>query len=135
MSVSGAGSAMPQHARAAPGALVHAWGRRVRHLVDLAAAEARLAAMSGLAMLLLVIVCAASLVVAWILIVASVLYLFSLSQIPWPYAAVGFAAAHGVFAFYCWRLTTRLSRNLTLPELRHAVGSRQTGAPQDPEAA
>jgi hypothetical protein len=102
-------------------ALLNAAATGARHLVDFAASEAKLAALSGLAMLLLVILSAASLVIAWGLIAASVLYLLAMAGLPWPIGAVGFAVAHGVAAFYGWRQTSRLSRNLTLPELRRVV--------------
>jgi len=75
--------------------------QRVHHITELAAAEVHLAALSGLTMLLCVMIAAAALVVAWGLLVACVLYLASRS-----------------FAYYLWQVTVRLSRNLTLPELR-----------------
>jgi hypothetical protein len=98
--------------------LVRTAAQRIRDVVDLAAAEARLAALSGLAMLLLVMIAAAALVVAWVLIVAYVLYLFSLADIGWSIPALVIAFAHAGLAYYLWQLTVRLSRNLTLPELR-----------------
>ncbi len=57
--------------------LVRAALQRARDIVELAAAEARLAALSGLAMLLLVMIAAAALVVAWVLLVACGLFLFA----------------------------------------------------------
>jgi hypothetical protein len=86
--------------------------------VELAAAEARLAALSGLAMLLLVMIAAAALVVAWVLIVACILYLLARADIGWSIPALIIALAHAGLAYYLWQLTVRLSRNLTLPELR-----------------
>jgi hypothetical protein len=98
--------------------LVHAAAQRVRAIVELAAAEARLAALSGLAMVLLVIVAAAALVVAWVLLVACALYAFAQTSLGWPIPALCIAAAHAVLAYYLWQVTVRLSWNLTLPELR-----------------
>ncbi len=69
-------------------------------------------------MLLCVMIAAAALVVAWGLLVACVLYLFSRSPLNWPVPALLLAVGHAAFAYYLWQLTVRLSRNLTLPELR-----------------
>ena len=98
--------------------LARAAVQRAQDLVELAAAEMRLAALSGLTMLLCVMIAAAALVVAWGLLVACVLYLFSLSPVGWPIPAFGLAAGHALLAYYLWHVTVRLSRNLTLPELR-----------------
>ena len=92
--------------------------QRVQHITELAAAEVHLAALSGLAMLLCVMIAAAALVVAWGLLVACVLYLFSRSPVNWPLPALLLAIGHAAFAYYLWQVTVRLSRNLTLPELR-----------------
>jgi hypothetical protein len=69
-------------------------------------------------MVLLVIVAAAALVVAWILLVACALYAFARTSLGWPLPALCIAAAHAVLAYYLWQVTVRLSWNLTLPELR-----------------
>ena len=50
--------------------------------------------------------------------VACVLYLFSRSPLDWPLPALLLAIGHAAFAYYLWQVTVRLSRNLTLPELR-----------------
>ena len=92
--------------------------QRVHHIAELAAAEVHLAALSGLTMLLCVMIAAAALVVAWGLLVACVLYLFSRSPLNWPLPALLLAIGHAAFAYYLWHITVRLSRNLTLPELR-----------------
>lgn len=104
--------------------LVRAATQRVRDIVDLAAAEARLAALSGLAMLLLVMIAAAALVVAWVLLVAFALYLFAQSPLDWPIPALFIAAAHAGLAYYLWQVTVRLSWNLTLPELRTTLATK-----------
>jgi hypothetical protein len=103
--------------------------RRVTDIVELAAAESRLAALSGLAMIMFVIVAAAALVIAWVLLVGCVLFLFSRSAIGWPLPAFCFAVAHAALAYYLWLRTVRLSWNLTLPELRATL----TTQPMTPE--
>jgi MFS superfamily sulfate permease-like transporter len=100
---------------------VRAATQRVHHLVELATAELRLAALSGLTMLLCVMIAAAALVVAWGLLVAVVLYLFWRSPLGWPIPAVALALGHTVLAYYLWQFTVRLSGNLSLPELRTSL--------------
>ncbi|HET7130707.1 MAG TPA: hypothetical protein VFJ95_00610, partial [Gammaproteobacteria bacterium] len=100
--------------KAAGEELLGALAQRARDVVDLAAAEARLAALSGLEMLVLVMVAAAALVVAWGLLVACILYLFWQAEVGWVVPAVLFALAHAALAYYLWQMTVRLSRNLTL---------------------
>jgi hypothetical protein len=104
--------------------LARAVVQRVRDLVELAAAEIRLAALSSLTMLLCVMIAAAALVVAWGLLVACILYVFSRSPVGWPIPALGFAVGNAAFAYYLWQVTVRLSRNLTLPELRMTLRGR-----------
>jgi hypothetical protein len=113
--------------------LVDAGKKRVLGIIELAAAEARLAALSGLAMLLLVMVAAAALVVGWVLLVVCLLYLISRLGIGWFWPGVGFALAHALLAFYLWQLAVRLSRNLTLPELRTSLlrSTARVGAVED----
>jgi hypothetical protein len=112
-----------EHARFAE-ELVRAASQRARDVINLAAAEARLAALSGLAMLLLVMIAAAALVVAWVLIVAFVLFLFAQSRVGWAVPALVIAAAHAALAYYLWQVTVRLSWNLTLPELRNTLAAK-----------
>jgi len=104
--------------------LARAAVQRAQDLVELAAAEVRLAALSSLTMLLCVMIAAAALVVAWGLLVACILYVFSRSPIGWPIPAFGLAVGHAAFAYYLWHVTVRLSRNLTLPELRTTLRGR-----------
>jgi hypothetical protein len=105
--------------------------RRGRDVVDLAVAETRLAALSVLAMVMLAIVAAAALVVAWGLVVACVLYLFAQSAIDWPLPAIAFAVAHTALAYYLWQAAVKLSRNLTLPELRATLRAAPPAAPPE----
>jgi hypothetical protein len=103
--------------------------QRATDIVDLAAAESRLAALSGLAMILFVIFAAAALVIAWVLLVGCVLFLFAQSSIGWAIPALCFAVGHAALAYYLWQKTVRLSWNLTLPELRATL----TTKPPTPE--
>jgi DNA-binding IclR family transcriptional regulator len=117
--------------------LVRAATQRVHNLLELTAAELRLAALSGLTMLLCVMVAAAALVVAWGLLVACALYVFSRSPLGWPIPALCFAVGHALLAHYLWQFTVRLSRNLTLPELRTSLRGplEQREAPTDEAVA
>lgn len=105
---------------AAAATVVQAWKERLLTTVDLAAAEVRLAAMSGMSMLLFAIVASAALIIAWGLLVALLIYAAMLVGIGWPLAAVLLAVLHVMVAYGSWRATVRLSRNLTLPSLRGA---------------
>lgn len=109
------------HVRGAAVALIEAARARILHMFDLAAAETRLAAMSSLTMLLLVIVAGAALIVAWTLLVAVAIYALATARVPWPAAALGLALVHVAAAYALWRTTVKLSRNLTLPQLRTAL--------------
>jgi membrane protein implicated in regulation of membrane protease activity len=95
--------------------------QRVQDLVELAEAEARLAALSGLTMILLVMIAAAALVIAWGLLVACVLFVFAQTPLGWPIPAFVVALGHIALAHFLWQYTVRLSRNLTLPEFRTSL--------------
>ncbi|HEX6993477.1 MAG TPA: phage holin family protein [Gammaproteobacteria bacterium] len=96
-----------------------------RDIVALAAAELRLAALSGMTMLMLVLVTAALIVVGWTFVAAVAAYVLVQVGLPWPAAGLIIAAVHGVAAFLLWRTVVRLSRSLTLPELRRSVLSQE----------
>jgi hypothetical protein len=66
-------------------------------------------------------VAAAALVVAWMLVIACVLYLFWRADVGWVVPGMVFALGHAGLAYYLWQTTARLSRNLTLPALRREV--------------
>ena len=100
---------------------------RLRTVTELAAAEIKLAALSGVSMLLLAIVTGAALVIAWLLLVGLAIFAATLVGIDWPLAALILALLHVGVAYWSWRATVRLSRNLTLPQLRGAVGVRAGG--------
>lgn len=106
---------------AAGAELVRALKRRAGHLVELAAAESGLAAMSGITMLVMAIVASALLIVAWILLVSVVGYALVLAGVPWIAAGLVLAAIHLGVAYYLYRKAMKLSRDLTWPELRRAL--------------
>jgi hypothetical protein len=81
----------------------------------------RLIAISSLAMLLFVVLTATALIIAWGLVVASVLQAVASTAVPWSFAAVALALGHVLLATFCWQRMTRLSRHLTMPALRHAI--------------
>jgi hypothetical protein len=110
--------------------LLRAASRRVRDLVELAEAETRLAALSGLTMILSVMIAAVALVVAWALLVACILFVFSRTSLGWPIPALMIALGHAALAHFLWQYTVRLSRNLTLPELRTSLRGQK--APEPP---
>jgi hypothetical protein len=113
--------------------VVRAVAQRVHNLLELAAAETRLAALSILTMLLLVMIASAAVVIAWALLVVCVLYLVSRTTLGWPLPALCIGAGHVVLAYCLWHATVRLSRNLTLPELRTTLGA--SAAPREVEHA
>lgn len=104
---------------------LHAATSSLRHVVDLAAAEAQLAAMSGLSMIVMMAMVAAALVVAWGLVVAMVGVALVALGVPLLLAGLVLTAAQLLLAYWLWRATLKLSRNLTLPELRRTVLSAQ----------
>lgn len=92
-----------------------------RHLVELAAAEARLAALSGVSMLLMIIVAAALAIVGWGFVASVAAYLLVMLGLSWPAAGLLLALAHAIAAYLLWRGIVKLSHNLTLPALRRTV--------------
>lgn len=114
----------PGPAAAAAG-LVSGTLELMRDVVGLAAAELRLAALSGVTMLMLVIVAAALIVVAWTFVAAVAVYVLVGFGLPWPAAGLLIAAVHGIAAYLLWRTVVRLSRLLTLPELRRSMLSQE----------
>jgi hypothetical protein len=104
--------------------------QRIRDVVELAEAETRLAALSGLTMILSVMIAAVALVVAWALLVACILFVFARTSFGWPIPALMIALGHAALAHFLWQYTVRLSRNLTLPELRTSLRGQTT--PQSP---
>src|SRR5690606_18688651 len=97
----------------------------VRHVVELAAAELQLAALSGVTMLMLVIMSAALIVMAWAFVAAVIAYALVMLGMPWPAAGLLLAAVHALGAYAPWLGAVRLSRSLTRPELRRSVLSAE----------
>lgn len=106
---------------AAATAMLSAALRLARDIAELAAAELRLAALSGVTMLMLVIVAALLVVIAWGCLAAVAAYGLVALGWSWPMAGLTIAAVHLLAAYLLLRAVTRLSRSLTLPELRKAV--------------
>jgi membrane protein implicated in regulation of membrane protease activity len=107
--------------RSAGAQIVRAAKMRVSQLLDLAAAEARLATLSSLSMVVMMLTAAAALIIAWVLIVALAIYGLAGVGVPLPMSVMGLALAHIAAAYLLWRATVKLSRNLTLPKLRSAL--------------
>jgi hypothetical protein len=129
-----AASAAPSGARdddvgAAVAAVVQGARARLLSILELGTAEMRLAALSSLSMLLLAIVASAALIIAWILVVALVIFAAGRAGVDWPWAAAVLAVLHVGVAGGAWRGTVRLSRNLTLPQLRGVLGSDASARP------
>lgn len=110
-----------QGTAAAAAAVVSNTLNLARDIIDLAAAELRLAALSGVTMLMLVIVAALLVVIAWGCLAAVAAYGLVALGWSWPMAGLTIAAVHLLAAYLLLRAVTRLSRSLTLPELRKAV--------------
>jgi hypothetical protein len=112
-----------QSARSPSRELLQASLTHVRRVADLASAEVRLAAVSSLNMLLLILLSAGALMIAWGLVVVCGLYIANSFGAPWPWTALVFAGIHAVLAGYLWHAAIKLSGDLTLPELRKTLAS------------
>jgi hypothetical protein len=106
---------------AAGAELVRSVKRRLRRVLELAAAEGGLAAMSGISLLIMAIVAAALLIVAWVLLVSVLAYALVLLGVPWIAAGLGLALAHLAVAYYLYRKALKMTRDLTLPGLRSVL--------------
>lgn len=93
----------------------------MRDVAELAAAELRLAALSGISIIALILVAAALVIVAWGVLVAVVGYLLVALGLPVAVAGLVLIGAHLLAAYLLWRAILRLSRSITLPALRRAV--------------
>lgn len=112
----------------AAASLVSALQRRLSHTVELAAAEFRYATVSALAMLMLVVLTGAAIVLSWGFALAALVALLAAAGYSWPAIALGLAGLHLVAALVCWQLAMRLSKNLSLPALRTALGRQEPDA-------
>lgn len=95
--------------------------------LDLAAAEARLAAMAGATMLAFVLIGAAFAVVGWGFLVAAAGALAMQAGISWASIALGIGIVHVAGAAGLWLAAMKLSRHLTLPALREALAAGDGG--------
>ena len=108
---------------------VQAAGDRLTHTVELAANEARLAAMTGVTMLVLALLTVAFALVGWGFLVAAIAQLGVQAGFSWAIVALGVSALHVLAAIGLWGWAMRLSRHLTLPALREAlVGAGVSGS-------
>ena len=96
-------------------------GDRLSHTVELAASEARLAAMTGVTMLVLGLLTVAFALVGWAFLVAAVAQLGVAAGLSWATVALGVGALHVLVAVGLWNWAMHLSRNLTMPALRQAL--------------
>lgn len=111
----------PETIRSAAADLLRAARDQFRDTVELAAAEARLAAMTGLTMLVLVISATAFLLVGWGLLMVAVAHLALQAGLSWPQALLGLVVLHGLAAWLALHSAMRMTRQLTLPALRGAL--------------
>lgn len=106
-------------------ALWSAMADRVRHTFELAAAELRLAALTWLTMLVLILLGIAAILAGWLLMVLALAGLAVKAGMPWPAVAGVLAAVHFAGGALLFRSVTRMSRDLTLPATREALGSTE----------
>jgi len=106
---------------AAAGTLLDAFTEQARHVGELAAAEARLAALSVVGMLICGVLAAVALLGTWVLLlVLAVDGLAALGR-PWQLAAALLAAVQLAAAYLLWRSAVGLAANLALPRLRRTL--------------
>jgi hypothetical protein len=104
-------------------------GERLSHTVELAVSEARLAAMTGVTMLVLGLLTVAFALVGWGFLVAAIAQLGVAAGLSWAVVALGVSATHALVAIGLWTWAMRLSRNLTMPALRQALAVASTPSP------
>ena len=100
---------------------------RLSSIIDLAAAETRLAAMAGATMLIFVILATVFAVTGWAFLVAAAGALAMQAGISWAAIALVIGLVHVAGAVALWVAAMRLSRHLTLPELRAALAGSDAG--------
>lgn len=94
---------------------------RLGNTIDLAAAEAELAARAGIGMLVLAGLALVAVLTGWGFLVAALAAGAVAAGLPWPAVALGLALLHFVLAAALLRFAAVLSRDLTLPALRRAL--------------
>jgi hypothetical protein len=105
-------------------ALLLAVQQRIAHTLDLARVEVHYAVVSVLSMLFLIVIATAAVMVGWGLLLATALVALNASGVSWGVIAIVTAITHGVLAIACWQAILRLTRNLSLPALRAALGEQ-----------
>lgn len=109
-------------------------GARVKAMVELALAEARLAAISVALMAFLGMLAAAFVLGAWALMIAGLIYgLIQLGLPVWP-ILVGLCVVHVLIAVLAWRGAVYLSNNLEFPTTRKHFSDNQEIADEVAEA-
>ncbi len=111
----------PETIVAAAGDFLRAARDQARDTLELAAAEARLAAMTAFTMVVLAILAAALALIGWGLVVAAAAQIGLQAGLSWAQALLGLGALHIVCAWLAWRSAMRMSAQLTLPALRQAL--------------
>lgn len=100
-------------------------GSRVKVMVELALAEARLAAISVALMAFLGMLAAAFVLGAWALMIAGLIYgLVQLGLPVWP-ILLGLCVVHVLIAALAWRGAVYLSNNLEFPTTRKHFSDNQ----------
>lgn len=100
-------------------------GSRVKVMVELAMAEAKLAAISVALMAFLAMLSAAFVLGAWALMVAGMIYgLLQLGMPVWP-ILIGLFAVHVLIAYLLWRGAVSLSDNLEFNTTRSHFSDNQ----------
>jgi len=109
-------------AEPAPDGVLGAVRSWIGAVLELMAAESRLAVLSMFGMLYLTIIAAAAVVVGWSLFLLIAISLLAEQGIAWQWSAAVIVVLHFVAVLVCWEIAARLSRNLTLPALRQTLG-------------
>lgn len=100
-------------------------GSRVKVMVELVLAEAKLAAISVALMAMLAMLAAAFVLGAWALMVAGLIYgLIQLGLPVWP-ILIGLCLMHVGVAYLAWRGAVNLSNNLEFPTTRKHFSDKQ----------
>jgi hypothetical protein len=94
---------------------------RLGNTVELAAAEAELAARAGVGILILAVLAIVAILTGWVFVVVAAAALAVAAGLSWPLIAAGIALAHFVIAALLLRTAAGWSRHLTLPALRAAL--------------
>ncbi len=111
-----AGTDQPDPDRLVEAALVYA-----RNVVELGAAEGRLAGLSALRIVLAMLLVCASVLIAWSLGVATLLIVAQNAGVPLSLGTILLAVAHAALVAILLLRIRRLSANLTLPRVRRQL--------------